>query len=158
MKTIDQDIRFHLSKSGWYLGDSKINIVKERLPGIEQVNFTCSGDIAWTDGDEININQALGWIASLPQLVFLTLHEHFHIRRPDCVKAKNMSERANHEMEYECDRLALKHMVNSGKYTKQELLDAIRAFGDVVDENESKTHPSSKNRYGRLYSYLKEYV
>lgn|GEM_PF-5539364 len=159
MRNIDAQIMFYLSKHGWYLGDSKINLVNDRLPslGIDPkcVNFTNSGDLAWARGSSINLNQCLGWVASLPQLDFLVLHEYFHIKLGHCFQTKNMSRNLCHGREYDCDRLALKYLIDSGKRSPKELYDAIQIFEDVICEEESETHPSSKSRYKRLLSYLK---
>lgn len=158
MRTIDDEIKFHLSEAGWYLGDSKIEIVKDRLPilgiGPECINFTNAGELAWTDGHSINLKESLGWVASLPQLVFATLHEHFHMKLGHCIKDNNMSSMACYEREYACDRLALKHLIKSGDYNRMEILDAIALFRDIVIEEASATHPSSKSRYKRLMEYV----
>lgn len=161
MKTIDNDLKFHLSAAGWYIGDSKISLVKERTEslGIEGCfNFTNTSDMAWTDGNSINLSNALGWVASLPQLDFIALHEYFHRKVDHCSDKNPLPSHVAQAQEFECDRRALKHLIESGRYNAYELYDAIAVFKDVVVEDESDTHPSSKTRYKRLLNQLKECV
>lgn len=154
----DDYIKFKLADSGWYLGESKIDFFDESLEelGIDSsiVSFQNIDSHGATDGDKIFLRESLKWAASLVQIQFIALHEYFHIRLGHCVEELNTSKRANYAREYACDRLALKHLIKSGKYNMKEIKDAIAVFKDIIVEGDSYTHPSSKNRYRRLMEYV----
>jgi hypothetical protein len=156
MKTIDEEIRFHLSKMGWYLGETEIEM-EDNINGVKVVTGALdSGSLAYYENGTIYISQAIIRHASLPQRRLVALHEYAH-RFP---APEGMSQ---HDIEYACDKWALQNMINSDNYTVRELEDAIRVFGEIVDDEETPTHPSSKNRYKRLKrqlrkSHLREYV
>lgn len=152
MKTIDEEIRFHLSKNGWYVGETEIELGFDSIDGIDvEIASLGAGQLACYTNGKIFISRALAEYASLPQRRLALLHELGHAR----LKLRGAS---NHEKEYACDAWALKEMIKSGIYNLIELYDAIKLFGEVVEENESYTHPSSQSRYKRLYGILKEYV
>lgn len=161
MKTLDDEIKFHLSKQGWYVGEAPIDIhvMKDHLhedgidPSIVCLSSTAEAGrcLACTDGNRITISESLAWGASYMQIKFAALHEYAHI-------LFNHSGRDCHAHEYQADLWALKQLIGSGKYNKLEIMDAISIFGGVVNEKESFSHPSSKSRYKRLYDYLKRWV
>jgi hypothetical protein len=158
MPTIDDEIAFHLSKEGWYLGDTKINIVEESLielgVDVNHVHFASTSDWGSVINGEITLNRAVVHACSLPQIALITLHEHYH----HVLGHKGLNDGNNYRREYECDILALKHMIKSEQYTKRELYNAIKVFGDVISEGRSGTHPSSIERYNALFQYLGRFL
>jgi len=151
MKSIDDEIKFHLSKTGWYLGETKIEVIDE-INGVKVVASSFNSlSLAYYEYGKIHMSKALIRHASLPQRRLIALHEYAHtFTVPDGV--------SQHDIEYACDRWALGVMIKSGDYNARELKDAISVFGDIVNEVETYTHPSSKDRYNRLKKQLREYV
>lgn len=158
MKNIDDEIKFYLAESGWYLGDKKIEFFEESLEdmGIDPsiVSFHDMKEHGATDGERIYLKNSLKFKGSLVQILFIALHEYFHIRLGHGFKALNLNKTASHQQEYACDRLALKHLIKTGKYNRHEIRDAISVFKEVIVEGESYTHPSSRDRYNRLMEYV----
>lgn len=160
MSNIDNQLKYYLAKQGWYLGETHTDDVEKEVRALgvtDPFSFSSSGEMAWTDGGTIHINSATDFMASTPQLVLLALHEHYHIVRGDN-GYKSKDKAANHAMELECDARALRHMIKSGMYTRKALMEAIRVFGDVINDPETPTHPSSRVRFNRLLTILKENV
>lgn len=152
MKTFDDTLRFHLAQEGWYLDKTKIEISNETINGVEIIiGALDSGSLAYFMKGKIYISDVLARYASLPQRRLAILHEYAHAHL-------NLLGVSSHEKEYACDHWALKELIKSGLYNTHELWDSIALFGEIVDEDESFTHPSSKSRYKRLKSILKEFV
>lgn len=152
MRSIEDQIKFYRLKSGWYLGDLKIEVEETHINGVEVIIAALAGDsLAYYSNGKIFISKALAWFASLPQRRLAILHEYAH-------SYLDLEDLSHHEKEYACDRWALREMIRSGLYSIRELRDAINLFGEVINEEVSKTHPSSKNRYKRLKRQLREYV
>ena len=152
MRTIDEEIKFHLTRSGWYLDKTSIEISKETIGGVDVITtYLDAGKLASLMNGKIYISKALAFYASLPQRRLAILHEYAHLKL-------NLLGGPSHEAEYACDIWALKEMVSSGMYNVRELYNSIDLFVDVINELETSTHPSSKSRYKRLVCYLKENV
>ena len=155
MKTIDEQIKFYLTDAGWYIGETPIKMQFEAsLDDLDIdasiVSFQKIDSYGKTDGRSIYLKESLPWIASLVQMQFLVLHEFFHMKLGHCKDGLDESKKSCHKREYECDRLALNHLIRSGKWNKREIKDAIAFFKNIAIEDESETHPSSKSRYTRL--------
>jgi hypothetical protein len=151
MKSIDDEIKFHLSKTGWYLGEIEIEVV-DNINGVDVVTGAFdSKKLCYYANGKIYMSQAVVRYASLPQRRIIALHEYAH-RFP---VPEGTTKR---EIEYACDRWALGVMIRSGDYNISELKNAITAFGEIVNEVETETYPSSKDRYKRLKKQLRESV
>jgi len=151
MKNIDDEIQFHLSKAGWYLGETPIELSKASIGGVEVItaSYLDAGNLACLKNGRIYISKALAFYASLPQIRLAILHEYAHLKL-------NFLGKPTHDNEYACDLWALKQMIKSGMYSIHELYNAIDLFGDVINFVETETHPSSKNRHKRLLDQLWE--
>ena len=154
MKTIDDEIRFHLAETGWYLGETKIGFFDESLaelginPSIVSFHSGIEG-FAETDGELIRLDESLKWGASQIQRMFLAAHEWFHMRLGHCEGDLDMSRRACHAREYLADKLAIRLLKKHGS-NRHEIRDAINVFKEIIVERESNKHPSSEDRYWRL--------
>jgi hypothetical protein len=152
MRSIDDQIKFQMLKAGWHINDTKIEIEEDRIEDVEiLVTALDNGALAHYAHGKIFLSKALVWFASLAQRRLVILHEYAHA-------ILDLDGLSHHETEYACDEWALQSMIESGSYSVRELKNAIALFGEVVDEEESRTHPSSKNRYKRLLRQLKEQV
>lgn len=152
MKTLDDEIKFQLAKSGWYVGETEIELGFSSIEGVDvEIAYLDGGHVACYQNGKIFISQALARFATLPQRRLAILHELAHSK----FKLDDVSP---HEKEYTCDLWALKEMVKSGAYNLMELYDAINLFGAIIDQPAGDTHPSSKRRHSRLYVFLKEHV
>lgn len=148
MRTIDDEIRFHLTKHGWHLGDTEIEI-SDSVYGVEvHTAYLDGAHMAAASNGKIFISHALARYASLPQRRLVILHELAHIH----LNTEGMS---NYAKEFACDAWALKEMMRSGEYNDHEHFDAIMVFGEVINEPDTNTHPSSKSRFKRLYNILR---
>ncbi len=150
-KDIDEEVKFHLSQQGWYLGETEIGIQDSVMDVEVVVGQLDTKSLAYYKGGKIYISRAFAAYASLPQRRLAILHELAHAKL-------DLRGCTSHEKEYACDRWALKKMVSSGMYNLKELYNAILLFGDVINEPETDTHPSSKSRYNQLLRDLKECV
>jgi hypothetical protein len=147
----EDDIKFHLSKMGWYLGEKEIETV-ETIHGVDVVVDALNPRmLAYYQNGKIYISRALAYYASLPQRRFAILHEYAHAHL-------NLRGLSRHEKEYACDKWAILNMIKSNEYVISEIVDATRIFIDIICELETDTHPSSKSRYKRLGAILREYV
>jgi hypothetical protein len=151
MRNIDDEIRFHLSQNGWYLGDTEIEITDDSLDVEVVIGELDSRSLAYYQRGKIYLSRAFASYASLPQRRLAILHELAHAKLD--LRGKN-----SHDKELACDKWALRKMIDSGMYNLRELYNAISLFGEVINEPETTTHPSSKLRYRRLSKYLEECV
>lgn len=169
MRNLDDNLKYFLSSQGWYLGDTDISAVEGSLRSLgvdTKVNITTSDMLPmWSgsvdDWGTINLNAGLGHVSTDVQQTLLALHEYYHTAIDEEQVATEVNSelgsiKANHNIEFECDFRALEHMILSGMYTNKELHDAIRVYGDVINDPESDTHPSSNVRFNLLLTLLQE--
>lgn len=157
MKSIDDQLKFYLSRQGWYIDDTQISFeeIPDEFCGVPVIvsNLTDGGLCAYANG-KIFISQTLRKFGTYPQIMFGILHEYAH-KRLDLCGYSEKDQKLNHNMEYSCDLWALKNLIKSGNYNKYELYDAIK-FCFLSNDGESLTHPSMRDRYKRLLNQLRE--